>query len=58
MEIQQVTIEYLKKIARIEPEPYESAVTCGNYDDAYNAGDDNGSVQVARHVLNDLGITW
>lgn len=58
-------IERLKQLAArdvwsdIDPEdfnPYEQSG--GNYDDAYYAGVEAGETQLAREVLNSMGIEW
>ena len=58
-------IERLKKAARRETwdegedggfNPYD--FSGGNFDDAYQGGQDDGETHLAREILSALGISW
>lgn len=64
MEISQELIESLKKDARRgtwmeDPEGFDPmGCSGGNYDDAYYGGEADGQTNMARFILEGLGIDW
>lgn len=61
--ISEKMISELKRLASQElplddPHCIIMDVCGGNYDDAYQVGEDEGRREIARDILDDLGIGW